>query len=412
MAGGPKGFIERAFRPHQNVRCRAHRAGNQHRLADVFISFGNFGPAGGEGARCALAVHQDAAVPAVHAMPFQLGDVVTNVVDQTQSLLLPEDALERFAGEVGDALAVGPGKISRGAHGSQICLPFGRSGRNAGKLAVRQVELVTAHGRVHVSQIVGTHLVSESARSGVDQHHNLVLVKAETLGNLRLKDALHVLHFQEVVAGTERAHLRQPALAGLVSHGCGIGTIDCSVLLAVLQVVRLTVTIPNHPSGALHHQALQIVVGELHGTFAARARRDIAEKLVDQLSNFRAHIVRGQLTGQQTHAAVDVKSHAARRHHAAFIGVGSRHAADRKAVALVNVRHSQRPAHDARQHRHVDRLLQREIFQQIFQQMLVGVDHRIGQHAGLCSARDQPAVTVELLELAPLKVQRQSSSGV
>ena len=114
-------------------------------------------------ARGALAVHHHFALAAVHLVAFELGDVVAHVVNDAQFLLLAENPLERLAGKVGNSLAIGPGKIRRGAHGRKISLPFGRLHRHAGQLAIRQVNAVAMHGRTHFAQVIRAHLVAQPA---------------------------------------------------------------------------------------------------------------------------------------------------------------------------------------------------------------------------------------------------------
>ena len=69
---------------------------------------------------------------------------------------------------------------------------------------------------------------------------------------------------------------------------------------------------------------------------------------------------RGQRQREQAHAAVDVVADAARRDDAVR-ELGRRDAADREAVALVDVGHRQRRLDDPRQRRHVLQLLERAV---------------------------------------------------
>src|SRR5216684_2614019 len=59
MAHRAERFVHGALRAHQNVTGRAHRAGNQHRLASSAIRRRNKRRARGKGTRGALAMHQN-----------------------------------------------------------------------------------------------------------------------------------------------------------------------------------------------------------------------------------------------------------------------------------------------------------------------------------------------------------------
>jgi hypothetical protein len=75
-------------------------------------------------------------------------------------------------------------------------------------------------------------------------------------------------------------------------------------------------------------------------SFRTGARRDVAEQLIHQLTEVRRHIFAQERACQQPHSAVDVESHAAGRHNT-LGNIRCRHTADRKPVALVNIRHGQ-----------------------------------------------------------------------
>ena len=197
----------------------------------------------------------------------------------------------------------------------------------------------------------------------------------------------------------ERAHLRQAALFRVVAHRRRVRAVDRPALLAVGQVLAAAVAVLHHPRGAVLKQRVQVRVGNPDVPALPGARGNVAEELVHQFANLRPTLLAGQRTAEQAHAAIDVKADAAGRNHAVVVRVRGRHAADGEAVALVNVGHGQRPPHDPRQHRHVDRLLEREVFEQVLQQPLVRVDERVRQHSRLRAARHQQAVIIELLQL-------------
>ena len=68
----------------------------------------------------------------------------------------------------------------------------------------------------------------------------------------------------------------------------------------------------------------------------------------------------------------------------------------------MNVRHGQRPAHNSGQERHVHGLLDGEVAHDLLHQRAVGINQRVGAHAGLLRTRHQPAILIQLLELAEI----------
>src|SRR5262245_53144810 len=62
--------------PGQDVRRRAHRAADQHRLARFFVDLRQVGMAGAEGARRAFAMHEEPATAAARIVLFDLAGVV------------------------------------------------------------------------------------------------------------------------------------------------------------------------------------------------------------------------------------------------------------------------------------------------------------------------------------------------
>src|SRR5712692_12001794 len=64
----------------------------------------------------------------------------------------------------------------------------------------------------------------------------------------------------------------------------------------------------------------------------------------------------------------------------------------------MNVRHGQRAPHDSRQMRDVHGLFDGEIAENLLEQFFVGVDQRVGEHAGPRAARHQPAHVVKFLQ--------------
>src|SRR5262245_32112124 len=106
--------------------------------------------AGGERAGCPLAMDADLLLLAgSYVVILELGDVVGHIIHQVHSELFPrltERFRENLARLVGQKLAVAPGEIGCGAHGSQVRLTLGTTHRRAGKLRVGQVETIPLWG--------------------------------------------------------------------------------------------------------------------------------------------------------------------------------------------------------------------------------------------------------------------------
>jgi hypothetical protein len=117
---------------------------------------------------------------------------------------------------------------------------------------------------------------------------------------------------------------------------------------------------------------------------------------VHELLQARPHRLDPQRGAYKPHTAVDVEADAARRDHAVHV-VHGRHAADRKAVAPVDVRHGDARLDDPRQGRHVDHLPERLLVSRLLEQLLRGV-HDAG-HAHLALLGYPPRVLVDGLDL-------------
>jgi hypothetical protein len=150
-------------------------------------------------------------------------------------------------------------------------------------------------------------------------------------------------------------------------------------------------------AGALEEHPIELGAGELERPALARAGRDAARDLVDELLLALAELGPGQRQRKQPHAAVDVVAHAAGRHDA----VGQRRrsdGADREAVALVDVGHRHRRLDDPRQRRDVLQLLERVVALDRAEQALVGEDARGHAHVRARVGADLPDDLADALE--------------
>ena len=238
--------------------------------------------------------------------------------------------------------------------------------------------------------------MAQAARTRVDQDDHLLFPEPESLRCLRVMDFFNVLHFQEMVAAAQRAELRQAAVPGALRNSGGIGSGERTARLGKLRVARLSAAVFHHPAGALDQNLVQLLLIDLDHAGGAGAAGDVAEDLVDKLSQAGADL--GFVKGgtDEPDAAIHVEPHAARGNHT-ILHVHGRYSADGETVALVDIGHSQAGPHDAGQSRHVHRLVQRQVRANVIHQCGAGVDHDVGPHAAAGIARDAVPVRIDRL---------------
>ena len=122
----------------------------------------------------------------------------------------------------------------------------------------------------------------------------------------------------------------------------------------------------------------------------ADAGGDIAEELVDQRPDPILDVGPLKARAQESNAAIDVISDAARGDHAPFFRVGGGHAADAEAVAPVDVGHGQAGLLDSRQGCHVDDLLGPLVVLDLLDQLVVGEDDAVDAHIGAIALGNSP----------------------
>src|SRR5213083_733871 len=148
---------------------------------------------------------------------------------------------------------------------------------------------------------------------------------------------------------------------------------------------------------AAREHLLLLGPGELRDrALGADAGRDRLVERVGDAVEVHPNIVGGERGAQETHAAVDVEADAAGRDRA-LLRVHRGHAADREAVAPVDVRHGERAADDPGQVGHVRELRERRIVPQLRHELLARVDPAGHAHAAL--ARDLPDAVADPLQL-------------
>src|SRR5690606_9619226 len=101
---------------------RPHAAADEDRLADRGERGRKVGMPGAEGARCALAMDEDAAAFAVERVELLLARVVRDVEEKIEPCA-GEEVGEHLSREMGDDLSVRERAVDRRAHGAEIALP-------------------------------------------------------------------------------------------------------------------------------------------------------------------------------------------------------------------------------------------------------------------------------------------------
>ncbi len=240
-----------------------------------------------KGPRGALAVDADLHLFAVHHVLLDLGDVVGHVVNQFQPQVPGaelEDLLEGLPHPVGDQLPVGKGEIGRRRHGPQVLLRLRRGERGAAELPVRQFDAVLGRGLEHHLDVVVAHLVAQTPGTGMDDGRHLILEEPQGRGQLLIENLQDVAHFDEVVAGAERAQLVLAPVHGELADPLRVGPVNLAVGLDVVQVLLTAEAVFHRPAGPLAHHLFQGGAAELQILPpGAHPRRDVAEQGVDQL---------------------------------------------------------------------------------------------------------------------------------
>ena len=319
------------------------------------------------------------------AVALQLGHVVGHVVDQRQAaVLLAQDAAEDLAGRVGDGLAVGEGEVGRRAHGAEVLLPLRRGEGRAGQLAVRQLDAVARHHRVHAAHVVRADLVAEAAGAGVDEHRELTFPESQDVGRRLVEDAVHLLHLDEVVAGADRAELPAAPLPAPARRRRPDRRPEESPRPRWRRDPRGCEAALGQKGAAFAQDPVELGGVEAEVAPPAHARGDRPREIADERLQPVLHLPVAHLGGEEADAAVDVIAHAARRDDA-VAGAEGGHSPDRKPVALVRVGHGVGEAGDSGQCRDVDDLQQRAVAGDLAPQLLVRPD--VDGHAHVRAGR-------------------------
>ncbi len=194
-----------------------------------------------------------------------------------------------------------------------------------------------------------------------DEH--VVFLDAVAVRDVFIEDLRHALHFQIVIARTQRPHLVLLALAGMLRNLGGISAGHSTPLLHALQVGLVAIALRHRPLRApgehlVHLAGVQVDMArapEAGGDGMIQGRRQGFPPSLE-IMGLESRI-------QGSHPTGDVETHSARRDDTALRLIEGRHAADGKTVAPVGVGHGIGGLDDARQGGHVHGLFRHLIVQ-------------------------------------------------
>ena len=111
-------------------------------------------------------------------------------------------------------------------------------------------------------QVVVAHLVAKPARAAMNHHRDLALEQSHHLGCRLVKDLVHDLYFEEMIAAPERAELARAAFQRAVGDVRRLGLVELSALLNELQIPGFAETVLHRPRSALMDAFAFVGVGQ------------------------------------------------------------------------------------------------------------------------------------------------------
>jgi hypothetical protein len=162
----PKGVRHAPVLTGQHPTRSPHISWDEYRLADLTVAVGHFGVSGWKCSRGSFAVHPNLAIHAACVVTFELGNVMSDIVDQVHLHLFPvssEYRFKRLAGLPHEQLPIAPRKIRRGAHRAQIMLALGALNRRTRKLAIGQFDAVLVRYAAKAAQCIIAYLIAETS---------------------------------------------------------------------------------------------------------------------------------------------------------------------------------------------------------------------------------------------------------
>jgi hypothetical protein len=140
-------------------------------------------------------VNEQLTLLAIDHVQLDFAGVMRDIEEKMQ-VAAREEVCKDPACVVAKDLAIGERAIDRGPHRAQVALANLRIDRGAGKLAIRQHDAGGVRAQYHFLEKLGPDLVTKPARAAMSGHHDLVLCKAEALGDNRIINLGNGLDFK------------------------------------------------------------------------------------------------------------------------------------------------------------------------------------------------------------------------
>ena len=115
----------------------------------------------------------------------------------------------------------------------------------------------------------------------MDADDDVATREAEGLGDRIVGDFYHLLHFEVMVARTERAHFLALAMPRTLRHGIGLGARHLPAFLNAVEVFGAAITLRDGPARAAGEHAIHVDLVE-GAPGAAQPRRDRPEQAIRQ----------------------------------------------------------------------------------------------------------------------------------
>ena len=122
--------------------------------------------------------------------------------------------------------------------------------------------------------------MTESARSAVDADDDVAFAKLEGCGDGRIEDLHDLLHFEIVIARSERAHLVALAVLRVLGHFVGLRARHAAVLFDPFEIGGGAVAAIDRPPSAAREHGVHLGRVEVQASHAADARRHAPRQVV------------------------------------------------------------------------------------------------------------------------------------
>src|SRR6516162_144046 len=298
-----------------------------------------------EAARCPFAMNKQLPAFAIDNVPLNLASIVRYVIQQRESGFW-NDFGEGATNQMRDNLPVRQSAIRGCAHCAEIPLAKLRAYGSTRKFAIRNWPEALAH---HRFQVVSPDLMAEASRAAMDGYENVVLLQPQYSSDRGIKDLSDPLHFQVVVARSERSHFVSLPLFRLLRDEFRPRVRCTSAFFNALKILRNAVSLSHSPLRATAQHLVHLVALELYRPGAANPGRNAAEQGVGNSGLMWLQLVQGDSRTQRADSTGNVKADATGRDDSSLIGIEGGAPANRKTIAPVSIGHRVRRSLDSGQ---------------------------------------------------------------